>query len=126
MQISTQLRKTPSTTTEGSLTGDIVRVPRRPKTKCDSKSQTDKPRRYTVADLPLPPGEALRWRDHFVPLLLSWAGAQKDPFGVNQLLRSEVAQIWERIFPKAKLKESDVPVLLKTVRFFLRSSRVTF
>jgi len=69
--------------------------------------------RYTQVDLPFPPVHVIeclyRWRTSFLPSLLSWAGAQDDPFGTNCRLAAvsfseEVVKIWERVYP-------DIPLL---------------
>jgi hypothetical protein len=104
---------TPSatTSTEGSLTGDIVRVPRR------DKNSRRRKQRYTVADLPFPRGGKYTqiWRKTFVPNLLAWAGSRDDPFGANGRLHTEVANIWERVFPSIGLKDTDMDILIYVV-----------
>jgi hypothetical protein len=100
-----------TTSTEGSLTGDIIRVPR-----CDKNSRCRK-QRYTVADLPFPRGGKYTqiWRKTFVPNLLAWAGSRDDPFGANGRLHTEVANIWERVFPSIGLKDTDMDILIYVV-----------
>ena len=111
-------RKTARTTAESSTTsrssdlntgGDIVRMPKR-------VPHGRKPR-YTVSDLPLPRGggHVQIWRRAFLPSLLTWAGAQEDPFGVNGELYDVVTDIWLHTFPGITLKENDVTNLVKVV-----------
>lgn len=113
MQVKLVKLTTPSaaTSTEGSMTGDIVRVPRRDKNPCRRKQ------RYTVADLPFPRGGRYTqiWRKVFVPNLLAWAGSQDDPFGANGQVHTEVTNIWKRVFPNIQLKDTDMNILVYVV-----------
>ena len=77
--------------------------------------------RYTQADLPFPPTRIIeclfRWQTSFLPSLISWAGAQDDPFGTNSRLAAasfseEVVKIWECIFPDIPLDDSDDNTLI--------------
>jgi len=99
-----------TTSTEGSLTGDIIRVPRRDK-------NSRRKQRYTVADLPFPRGGRYTqiWRKVFVPNLLAWAGSQDDPFGANGQVHTEVTNIWKRVFPSILLKDTDLDILIYVV-----------
>jgi hypothetical protein len=93
----------------------------------DSKRRTTK-LRYTQADLPFPrdrdsDGQGgdylLRWRTSFLPSLLSWAGAQDDPFGTNCRLSmnfaTEVANIWARVYPESTLDDDGKWIVLSVV-----------
>jgi hypothetical protein len=92
----------------------------------DSKKRTGK-LRYTQADLPFPrdrnsdgQGDYLnRWRTSFLPSLLSWAGAQDDPFRTNCRLSmsfcSEVAKIWARVYPESTLDDNGRRIVLSVV-----------
>jgi len=111
-------RKTARIIAENSMTsgtsnlntgGDIVRMPKR--VSHGRKS------RYTVSDLPLPRGggHVQLWKRAFLPSLLTWAGAQEDPFGVNGELYDVVTDIWLHTFPGITLGESDVTNLVKVV-----------
>jgi len=93
----------------------------------DGKGRPAKPR-YTQADLPFPrerytDGQGSdclnRWRSRFIPSLLSWAGAQHDPFGTNCLLAmnnsKEVAKIWDRVYPEWKLHDNDRSIVMTVV-----------
>lgn len=89
----------------------------------DRKKRPPKPR-YTQADLPFPHGlsgeEGInRWRSSFIPSLLSWAGAQDDPFGTNCRLEmnpSELVNIWERVYPGSTLDDKGLNVVAFVVR----------
>lgn len=109
----TKLTAAPATTsTDGSLTGDIIRVPKRDKNSRHQKQ------RYTVADLPFPRGGRFTqiWRKVFVPNLLAWAGSQDNPFGINGQVSVEAAEIWKRVFPDIMLRETDRDILTYVVR----------
>ena|SRR6267154_6215122 len=105
---------TPSAATsiEGSLTGDIIHVPRRRDKNCHHRKQ-----RYTVADLPFPRGGRYTqiWHKVFVPNLLAWAGSQDDPFGSNGQVHTEVTNIWKHVFPSIPLKDTDMDILIYVV-----------
>ena len=111
-------QKTGRTTAESSMTsrrsnlntgGDIVRVPKR--------VPHGRKARYTVSDLPLPRGggHVQIWKRAFLPSLLTWAGAQEDPFGVNGELYDVVTDIWLHTFPGLTLEENDITNLVKVV-----------
>lgn len=102
---------TTGTVTEGSMTGDIIRVPRR-----DKNSRRQK-QRFAVADLPFPRGGSYiqTWRKTFIPNLLAWAGSQDDPFGTNGQVHLEVTKIWERVFPDIHLRDTDLDILIYVV-----------
>ena len=73
--------------------------------------------KYKVIDLPLPENSAYfeKWRKSFVPSLLAWAGANEDPFKVNNELYSAVPHIWKRVFPGLKLADIDLLTVVKVV-----------
>jgi hypothetical protein len=109
----TKLTTAPATnSTDGSMTGDIIRVPKR------DKNSRHRKQRHTVADLPFPRGGKYTqiWRKVFVPNLLAWAGSQDDPFGVNARVSVEAAKIWKRIFPDIELRDVDENILTYVVR----------
>jgi hypothetical protein len=98
----------------------------------DSKRRTTKPSlRFTQADLPFPRDRdsggqcgdcILRWRTVFLPSLLSWAGAQDDPFGTNCRLTmslsgfsTEVADLWARVYPESRLDDDGRRIVLCVV-----------
>lgn len=101
----------PPTSTDGSLTSDIIYVPRHDKNGCHWKQ------RYTIADLPFPHGRKYTqyWRKIFVPNLLAWAESQDDPFGANAQVHMEAANIWKCVFPDIVLKEMDIDILTYVV-----------
>jgi hypothetical protein len=101
-----------STSTSGSTGDTSSRSVRRPlKT------------RYTQADLPFPRDHTTnclyRWRTSFLPSMLSWAGAQGDPFGTNCRLAmnfsEEIASIWMRVYPEIPLDEDSTLIVLCVV-----------
>src|SRR6266850_2613940 len=110
MQIRLPRLATPS---GGSLSGDIVRMP---KQGCTGMRK----QRYTNSDLPLPRGgtHTQIWCRHFVPSLLSWAGAQRDPFGItgDKHWHTNIMKIWDFIFPNIILQDDDTIILKKVVR----------
>jgi hypothetical protein len=104
----------PQASSSGSSTGD-------------SKRRTTK-QRFRQADLPFPRDRDLgglngdyiyRWRSSFLPSLLSWAGAQDDPFGTNCRLSMnfsvEVTNIWARVYPESILDEDERQIVLSVV-----------
>ena len=78
--------------------------------------------RYIQADLPFPHDHVdclYQWQTSFLPSLLSWAGAQADPFRTNCRLgmdfSSEVAKIWERVYPESPLDDDSRLIVLCVV-----------
>jgi len=73
--------------------------------------------KYKVIDLPLPENSAYfeKWRNNFIPSLLAWAGAHKDPFSVNNELYTAVPHIWDRVFPRLILTDIDLLTVVKVV-----------
>jgi hypothetical protein len=108
-----------TTPSGGSLSGDIVRMPKQGHTE-------RRKQRYTTSDLPLPRGggHIQVWRRRFVPSLLAWAGTQSDPFGItgNKHWDANVVDIWEFIFPNIVLQSDDMVILKKVVRPLHQSS----
>lgn len=56
--------------------------------------------KYTILDLPYPPGgkNSENWK-LLNAMVLSWAGAQEDPFSTNSKLDMEIDMLWESVFP---------------------------
>jgi hypothetical protein len=75
--------------------------------------------RSTLSDLPFPPSESNKymdkWRKSFVPALLSWAGAQIDPFGTNSMIQGPVEDIWCSSFPDVELDDTEIGVVSTVV-----------
>ena len=102
---------TTGTVTEGSMTGNIIRMPKRDKNSCHWKQW------FAVADLPFPHGGSYiqTWCKTFIPNLLAWAGSRDDPFGANSQVHLEVTKIWEHVFPHIQLKETNMDILIYVV-----------
>jgi hypothetical protein len=98
----------PSTT--GSMTGDIIRIPKR------ITSTTTRKQRYKVSHLPLPAGVSQSWKSVFIPPLLAWAGSQKNPWGLNDTLCAEILHIWGRVYSEYPLRDADIHIVMKVVR----------
>jgi hypothetical protein len=97
----------------GSLSRDIVRMPKQGHTeRCKQ--------RYTTSDLPLPQGggHIQVWHRHFVPSLFTQAGTQSDPFGItgNKHWDANIVDIWEFIFTNIVLQSDNMVILKKVVR----------
>jgi hypothetical protein len=60
--------------------------------------------KFTTLDLPYPPGgkNSENWK-LLNAAVISWAGAQEDPFGTNSKLDTEVDTLWENVFPGSVL-----------------------
>jgi hypothetical protein len=111
LRLNNPTMNTGRTTGDSSMASDTVRMP-----KCSSHSHNSKSR-YAVSDLPFPRGgkHVKIWRRSFVPLLLAWAGAHENPFGVNNELCDVVTDVWLRVFPGITLGDSDINILIKVV-----------
>ena len=73
--------------------------------------------RYTVPDLPFPPGgkHLQLWCKAYVPALIAWAGSQNDPFGANGQMDTEITVIWQRIYPALLLSSKSYEILQHVV-----------
>lgn len=63
-----------------------------------------KVKKYTNQHLPFPtskrPSNMNRWKKHFKPTIIAWAGTSEDPFGTNHLLDDNVIEeVWKEVFP---------------------------
>ena len=60
--------------------------------------------KYTTLDLPYPPGgkNSENWK-LLNAMLISWAGAQEDPFSANGRLDRDIDTLWESVFPGSEL-----------------------
>ena len=81
--------------------------------------------KYTTLDLPYPPGgkNSENWK-LLNAMLISWAGAQEDPFGTNGRLNSEIDTLWENTFPGGVLDAQGRKCALVVVRLLLWDSAV--
>src|SRR5260221_1590705 len=104
LRLNNPTTNTGRTAVDSSMASDTVRKPKR--------SSHGHKSRYTVSDLPFPRGggHVQIWRRSFVPLLLAWAGAHENPFGVNGELCDVVTDIWLRVFPSITLGDSDINI----------------
>jgi hypothetical protein len=52
-------------------------------------------REFGISDLPFVHWDvdSRKWRVSFIPLLLAWAGTQRDPFGTNSQMADEVTTL---------------------------------
>ncbi|KAH9024687.1 hypothetical protein EDB85DRAFT_2292499 [Lactarius pseudohatsudake] len=80
----------------------------------DSKPKSTRKPRPTVMDLPLPrTGRHLQnWRKKFVPLLISWAGSQADPFGTNNRIDGAVASVWKRVYNDIVIGDAEMDIVV--------------
>ncbi|KAH9955567.1 hypothetical protein BC827DRAFT_871237 [Russula dissimulans] len=62
------------------------------------------------------------WGKDFVPYLLSWAGAQDDPFGTNGQMDTALLAIWEPVYPEVKISGKGLEILQGIVRPLSRDS----
>jgi len=112
------LTNTGRTTANGSMTSVMGNLNMSSDTVCMPKRvrHSQKPQ-YTVSDLPFPQGgrHVQNWKKTFLPLLLAWAGAHKDPFRLNGELYNVVMDIWAQVFPSITLEENDIVILVKVV-----------
>ena len=73
--------------------------------------------KYTTMDLPYPPGgkNSENWKV-LNAMVISWAGAQEDPFGTNGRLDMEIDTLWESVFPGSSLDVQGRKCVLAVVR----------
>lgn len=71
------------------------------------KNGSRRKQKYTTSDLPYPPGgkNSDNWK-LLNAMVISWAGAQEDPFGTNSRLDTDIDMLWESVFPGSTL---DIP-----------------
>ena len=62
------------------------------------------------------------WQKHFIPELLAWAGIQEDPFDVSDGIHTEVARIWEYLYPSIMLPDDVGISLTNMVKWSLKHS----
>jgi len=68
-----------------------------------------------------------RYDKIFVPCLLSWAGAQDDPFGTNGKLNTDVlSQLCQCIYPGVEIEPDGLEILQGIVRPFSQDSSSRF
>jgi hypothetical protein len=81
--------------------------------------------KFTTLDLPYPPGgkNSENWK-LLHGAVMSWAGAQKDPFGTNSKLDTEVDTLWENVFPGSTLDSPGRKRALVVVRMSFWDSAV--
>ncbi|KAI9434180.1 hypothetical protein H4582DRAFT_809927 [Lactarius indigo] len=82
----------------------------------DPKQKSVRRLRPTLMDLPLPrTGRYLQnWRKKFIPLLVSWAGSQEDPFSTNGRIDGAIESVWRCVYPDLAVddEEMDIVVIL--------------
>ncbi|KAH8979761.1 hypothetical protein EDB92DRAFT_2118630 [Lactarius akahatsu] len=80
----------------------------------DPKQKSARRLRPTLADLPLPrTGRYLQnWRKKFVPLLISWAGSQEDPFGTNGRIDGAIKSVWGRVYPDLVVDDEEMDIIV--------------
>ena len=109
--VSTSSMESSSAVGSSMLSSDIIRPP--------EHNHHGIKQIYKVIELPFPEHEGsiyfTTWSKCFVPSLLTWAGAQEDPFRVNSELYTAVPHIWKRIFPNITLMNDDLLTLVKVV-----------
>ncbi|KAH9022142.1 hypothetical protein EDB84DRAFT_1441288 [Lactarius hengduanensis] len=80
----------------------------------DPKEKSVRRPRPTLMDLPLPQTGRYHqnWRKKFVPLLISWAGSQEDPFGTNGQIDGAIESIWERVYPDLAVDDEEMDIIV--------------
>ncbi|KAN0113799.1 hypothetical protein V8E52_007271 [Russula decolorans] len=88
-QMGVQITQVNSTTNDSDATANR-------KNSCKQK--------YTTLDLSYPPGgkNSENWK-LLNAKVISWAGAQEDPFGTNGRLDTDIDMLWESVFPGSAL-----------------------
>ena len=83
----------------------------------DPKLKSVQKLRATVMDLPLPRGgrQQQNWCKIFVPLLISWAGGQPDPFGTNFMIDGAVSSIWKCVYPEISISKLEKYIVVTVV-----------
>ena len=56
------------------------------------------------------------WCKKFVPLLISWAGGQEDPFGTNGLIEGTVSSLWKMVYPDIEIEDAETNIVINVVR----------
>jgi hypothetical protein len=81
------------------------------------RDKNGRKQKFTTSDLPYPPGgkNSENWK-LLNAMLLSWAGAQEDPFGTNGKLDTEIDTLWESVFPGSTLDVNGRKRALNVVR----------
>ena len=92
----------------------------------EPKQKTARKKRPTLLDLPLPrDGRYLQtWRKKFVPLLISWAGSQPDPFGTNGRIDRIVASTWRRMYSDIEINDLEMDIVVIVVCQYLRTNEM--
>lgn len=83
----------------------------------NSNNHGTRKKKYAVSDLPFSKWsiDSRKWRTHFVPLLIAWAGTQEDPFGTNSQMANKVTALWQRIYPAIVLNDARTVIILAVV-----------
>jgi hypothetical protein len=86
----------------------------------NSNGRGARKRKFGISDLPFVHWDvdSRKWRVSFIPLLLAWAGTQRDPFGTNSQMADEVTTLWECVYPAIVLNDARLAVILSVVRAF--------
>ena len=86
----------------------------------DNNGRGARKRKFGIPDLPFAHWDidSRKWCISFVPLLLAWAGTQRDPFGTNSQMADEVAALWEHVYPAIVLNDTRLSVIISVVRMF--------
>jgi hypothetical protein len=76
--------------------------------------------KYTTLDLPYPPGgkNSENWK-LLNAVVISWAGAQEDPFSTNSRLDIDIDMLWESVFPGSALDDQGRKRALVVVRLLV-------
>ena len=84
--------------------------------------------RPRIQDLPLPKnGRHLQiWYTRFVPLLISWAGTQEDPFGTTGRIDGTVQSLWERVFPDLVINNVEMMIVIIMVSLYYEFDPVRY
>ena len=75
--------------------------------------------RPSLLDLPIPPVIRYleRWFKQFVPLLVGWAGSQRDPFGTNNRIDCAVTSVWKHVYPDILINDREMDIVVALVSY---------
>jgi hypothetical protein len=82
-----------------------------------NRGKNGRKQKYTTLDLPYPPGgkNSENWK-LLNGMVISWAGAQEDPFGTNGRLDTDIDMLWASVFPGSTLDAQGKKRALVVVR----------
>jgi hypothetical protein len=84
----------------------------------DPKQKVGRKKRPTLLDLPLPRDSQYiqMWCKKFIPLLISWAGSQLDPFSTNGRIDHIVTSVWKHVYSDIEINPLEMDIVVIVVR----------